>query len=350
MPDFVLDAKIASALNRIIHNSHFKRRVSLEEQKAQKEVLPGHWSQRFRRELCRPVYYCSSKWWCSGIRFKMGRNFIINDENPIWWHLGKIVQIKNTRVWETQDRIGIVQPGDSSEESRSWLLQIEDDGEKKYRARFTKQEFLGPETEIMKETPWSRIRGQNSVDKEFLEIVGNGKPTGSVLKETIAVSVTILLSVQKWHSRIRLRVLSCNRKRETRREPEVPEERVPVVECLDDPARITSKELAPIHSVKNGTLQNACSSRPRVVADLGKSARMRIVRLTNNLVKGPKRMVTKVQWPCWRSMSYTIERGDPLCTTHQIHDNWVAYSRLWSRRSLHRFYGRAQTYGNRSDV
>ena len=38
MPDFeVLDAKIASALNRIIHNSHFKRRISLEEQKAQKE-------------------------------------------------------------------------------------------------------------------------------------------------------------------------------------------------------------------------------------------------------------------------------------------------------------------------
>ena len=38
MPDFeVLDAKIASALNRIIHNSHFKRRVSLEEQKAPTE-------------------------------------------------------------------------------------------------------------------------------------------------------------------------------------------------------------------------------------------------------------------------------------------------------------------------
>ena len=38
MPDFeVLDAEIASALNRIIHNAHFKRRVSLEEQKAQKE-------------------------------------------------------------------------------------------------------------------------------------------------------------------------------------------------------------------------------------------------------------------------------------------------------------------------
>ena len=61
MPNFeVLDARIASALNRIIHNSHFKRKVSLEEQKAQKEdrflrgrqiayliheYFPGHWSQ-----------------------------------------------------------------------------------------------------------------------------------------------------------------------------------------------------------------------------------------------------------------------------------------------------------------
>ena len=38
MPNFeVLDARIASALNRIIQNSHFKRRISLEEQKAQKQ-------------------------------------------------------------------------------------------------------------------------------------------------------------------------------------------------------------------------------------------------------------------------------------------------------------------------
>ena len=38
MPDFeILDVRIASALNRIIHNSHFKRRISLEEQKAQKQ-------------------------------------------------------------------------------------------------------------------------------------------------------------------------------------------------------------------------------------------------------------------------------------------------------------------------
>ena len=67
--------------------------------------------------------------------------------------------------------------------------------------------------------------------------------------------------------------------REKRREPEIPEEDVPVEDCLDGLARISSKELASTHSVKSGTLQNACSTRRRVVADSGKSAHMHIVRL-----------------------------------------------------------------------
>ena len=82
------------------------------------------------------------------------------------------------------------------------------------------------------------------------------------------------------------------------RKTEVPEERVPVVECLDGPARITKKEPTPIHAVKSGTLQKVCSTRPGVDADFGKSAFMRIARLMNNRAKGPKRMVTKGQWPC----------------------------------------------------
>ena len=57
--------------------------------------------------------------------------------------------------------------------------------------------------------------------------------------------------------------------REKHREPEVPGEGAPVVECIDGLARITSKELAITRSVKSGTLQNACSTRPRVVAGLG---------------------------------------------------------------------------------
>ena len=53
------------------------------------------------------------------------------------------------------------------------------------------------------------------------------------------------------------------------REPEVLEAEAQVEECLDCRARITSKELAPLHSVKSGILQNdlfykfenGCSSR-----------------------------------------------------------------------------------------
>ena len=59
MPNFeVLDARMASALSKITHNSNFKGRISLKEQKAQKQdrflrqadclldlrILPGHWS------------------------------------------------------------------------------------------------------------------------------------------------------------------------------------------------------------------------------------------------------------------------------------------------------------------
>ena len=74
---------------------------------------------------------------------------------------------------------------------------MENDCEKKFRARFSKIRILAPETEIMKETPRSRIQRQNSVYKEFLEIVGNGSPTGSVPEETIAVSATISTNVEK---------------------------------------------------------------------------------------------------------------------------------------------------------
>ena len=44
-------------------------------------------------------------------------------------------------------------------------------------------------------------------------------------------------------------------------------------------AKITSKELAQLHSVKNGILQNACFASRRMDADLEKSALMRIAGL-----------------------------------------------------------------------
>ena len=98
-PDFeVLDAKITSALNRIIHNTRFKKRISLEEMKAQKrgslssrkaDRVPDHeyfrvtgakdsvenYADLFTVALRNDII--------SGIRFEIGRNSIINDANPI---------------------------------------------------------------------------------------------------------------------------------------------------------------------------------------------------------------------------------------------------------------------------
>ena len=92
----------------------------------------------------------------------------------------------------------------------------------------------------------------------------------------------------KVHHQIRLRILSCGRMSENHRGPEVPEVQAPVVECRDDLARITLEELAITHSVKDGILPNACSTKTRVVVGLGKGAHSHIVRLMNSRQKSKK--------------------------------------------------------------
>ena len=84
--------------------------------------------------------------------------------------------------------------------------------------------------------------------------------------------------------------------KEKRQEPEVPEARVPVVECRDGLARITSKELAITHPVQDGILLNACSTKTRMVVGLGKSAHSHIVRLMNSRRNGQNRIMTKAPW------------------------------------------------------
>ena len=58
-PNFeMLDAKIASALNKIIQNSHFKKKVSLEEQEAQKE----DWNSTRKTDRLHYLRLISSNW------------------------------------------------------------------------------------------------------------------------------------------------------------------------------------------------------------------------------------------------------------------------------------------------
>ena len=92
MPNFeVLDARIASALNKIIHNSHFKRRTSLEEQKAQKQdrFLRGRQIAYLIYDYFRVTGSHDSvenyaDLFTLSLRNDEGRKFIINDANPTW--------------------------------------------------------------------------------------------------------------------------------------------------------------------------------------------------------------------------------------------------------------------------
>ena len=69
------------------------------------------------------------------------------------------------------------------------------------------------------------------------------------------------------------------------REPGVLEAEAQVGKRLDGRARITSKELVQLHSVKNG-----------IPGNLGTSALTHTARLTNSPARSLKRMVTKMQW------------------------------------------------------
>ena len=88
--------------------------------------------------------------------------------------------------------------------------------------------------------------------------------------------------------------------RENHREPAVPGK-----ECLDGLARITSKELAITHFVKDGTLQNACSTRPRVVADFGEKCSYAHRQVDEQPTKRSKNNDDKSYRPISRSIGET---------------------------------------------
>ena len=107
----MLDVKIASALNKIIQKSQFKKKVSLEEQKAQSRgpvsaretnrlhdlrLHSSDWRSWHSIGLCWFILCYSSWWQHSGIRCELGRSSIIDDKNSIRWNLGKSVQIEDS--------------------------------------------------------------------------------------------------------------------------------------------------------------------------------------------------------------------------------------------------------------
>ena len=209
MPNLeVLDARIASTLNRIIHNSNFKRRISLEEQRAQKQ-------DRFLRGRQIP-YLIYEHFRVTGANdsvenyadlFTIGlRNDDIQEFDPKW-----------DGILSSMTKIP---PDDNLE--RLYKLRIQESEKLKTVLELydleIHQKKTGPDYHrlktMVKRSIEQEIRNKNfgikngnfeknavvknpGTKQRAQRIIGNGSPTGSVLEETFAVSATILISVEK---------------------------------------------------------------------------------------------------------------------------------------------------------
>ena len=145
---------------------------------------------------------------------RSGTEFLLSyDENPIWWHLGRIVQIKNARVWETEDRVGIVHIWRFIKRKLDliitgwihwWRRSIEQ--------IFTNQDFWGQKRKL-----WKERRGQESGDKtawtkNSWRLLAVESQRAVFWRRQLQFSSRYQLSMQNRHSRILLRNSSTRQK------------------------------------------------------------------------------------------------------------------------------------------
>ena len=310
MPNFeVLDARIASALNKIIHNSHFKRRISLEEQKAQKQdrFLRGRQIAYLIYEYFRVTGANDSVENYADLFTISLRNDDIQEFDSKW----DGILLSMTKIPPDDILEGLYKLRIRESEKLKTVLELYD--------LEIHQKKLGPDYHRLK-TMVKRSIEQDIRNKNFGARNGNYEKNAVVKNQGTKQRVQrILGDCWQWESNGQcIKGDNCSFRHDINKRGKVtqsnpspnsfmqqnerktsrtrsPRGKVPVVECLDGLARITSKELAITHFVKSGTLQNACSTRPRVVVGLGKSAHTHTVRLMNSRLKGPKRMMTKVQ-------------------------------------------------------
>ena len=181
MPNFeVLDARIASALNKIIHNSHFKRKISLEEQKAQKEdrFLRGRQIAYLIYEYFRVIGANDSVDSCADLFTVVLRNDDIQEFDPRWdGILLSMTKIPSDDILEGVYKLRIRESEKLKTALELYDLEIH---QKKARPDYHRLKTMvkrsieqnlrmkKPESEIVRQVSWSRrIRGQNSVDKEL---------------------------------------------------------------------------------------------------------------------------------------------------------------------------------------
>ena len=199
----------------------------------------------------------------------MGWGFIIYVESTIWWCPWKSVHIEDTWVWSTQNCIGIVRHGDSSEDIDAQLREIEDDGEEKHRSGTSIAKLWRQTREN-----WNRCSGQESkrdyvVLKEEKVFVTGWKKKGSVRRETNVVSGTNVRIVQSRHQKPHHPLSHPCHEVEVCRRKEVSKAKVTMVSFFDHRADIIWRVLARDRLVNIGILPSVNSTKQKRVVKPG---------------------------------------------------------------------------------
>ena len=262
------------------------------------------------------------------IRYEMGWNYIVYDQDPTWWRPGKFAQIENTWVWSTQNGVRIVRQGHSSEDIYAQLSKVEDDGEKEHRS----------ETQIAKlwrqaREKWNRSSGQESKGlkwrwKKEEVFVTSEKKKGQVSKgdqcsfshecnDRAKPTPKTEPPSQPQSSKTRGR--SVSRKRSVRgRSQSEKFNRPPCKDflkgtCTKSPCEYWHPPECQFYKTESGCKFGAECSFP-------------LRKFEEQPNKRPKkRMQAKVQLLLWK-----------------VYDSWVVYHRTLGRQILQRFLGRAE--------
>ena len=299
MPDFlVLDAKIASALNRIIHDTQFKRKVSLEEQKAQKE-------DRFLRGR-QIAYLIYEYFWVNGANDSVENyadlfTIVLLQEFDSKWD-GNLLSMTNIPSDDILEGLYKLRMRES--EKLKTVLELYDleIHQKKAQPDYHRLKTMvkrGIEQDLRNRNFGARNGNyeRNAVDRilgDCWQWEANGhcsEGDNCSFRHDINKRAKMTQPNPSPTSFMQQDEKKASKTRSPRgRSPSGRMSRWPCKDYLKGTCTNSFTE--------NDILQNACSTSPRVVADLGKSALMRIARLKYSLAKGLKRMVTKVQWPC----------------------------------------------------
>ena len=344
MTDFeVFDTKITSAQSRNIHNTQFKRNISLEEQKAQQE-------DRFLRGR-QIAYMICEYFWVTGA----------NDSVENYADLFTIVfRIDDFQEFDSKGN-GILSSimNITSEDILEGLCKLrkrESEKLKTVLARFIRRKLdliitdwsqwwkevssriyeliiLKSETEIMRETSWSKIRGKTAWTKnqgDCLQWKGNGqcsKGENCSFRHDINKRAKTTQSNPSPSSSTRQNERNASRSRS-------PRDKSPSGRSFRWPCKDYSKELIVIPFVKNDILQNASSTSRRMDADLEKKKWSHTHRLAEE-----------------QASKMSNKNGDKSAGDHAEKNTTIGL-RIQDMESskFHRFCGRAQTYGNQSDV